>query len=150
VSSEALYHEALVRLARAATGAGRLTAPDGSAVRDNPLCGDRVTFDVRVHDGCIAAVAHQVRGCLLCEAAAALLGQAAPGAAPGEVGAARAAAAALLTAGAPAPDGRWAELEKFVPVGQVPSRHGCVLLPFAALEAALAAALDPARSRERG
>jgi hypothetical protein len=31
VTADALYHEVILRLARAATGAGRLEAPDGSA-----------------------------------------------------------------------------------------------------------------------
>jgi len=57
VSAEDLYHEALVRLAREAVGAGALPAPaggtltaalHGSATVDNPLCGDRVTMEVRV------------------------------------------------------------------------------------------------------
>ena len=47
------------------------TAPTKSARRDNPLCGDRVTIDVRLDDsGKIAEIAHQVRGCLLCQASA--------------------------------------------------------------------------------
>jgi nitrogen fixation protein NifU and related proteins len=138
VSAEALYHEALVRLARAATGAGRLEAPEGSATLDNPLCGDRVTFEVRLSEGRVAMLAYRVRGCLLCQAAASLLGRAAAGATPGEVAVARAGAAAMLESGAPPPGDPWADLELFVPVRGVASRHGCVLLPFDALGEALA------------
>jgi nitrogen fixation protein NifU and related proteins len=138
VSAEELYHQALVRLARAATGAGRLEAPEGSATLDNPLCGDRVTFEVRLSEGRVAALAHRVRGCLLCEAAASLLGRAAVGATPGEIAAARAGAAAMLQSGAPPPGGPWADLELFAPVRGVGSRHGCVLLPLDALGEALA------------
>jgi nitrogen fixation NifU-like protein len=140
VTAEGLYHDALVRMARAATGAGRLEDPQGSATLDNPLCGDRVTIQVRLSQGRIAALAHQVRGCLLCEAAASLLGRAAVGATPAEVAAARAGAAAMLAAGAPLPQEPWAELELFRPVHEVKSRHRCVLLPFEALGEALARA----------
>jgi nitrogen fixation protein NifU and related proteins len=80
-----------------------------------------------------------VRGCLLCQASAALLRRAAPGASFAEVAQARAAAAAVLTGAAP-PDGAWADLAAFTPVRAVRSRHTCVLLPFDALQAALVGA----------
>ena len=140
MTADELYQGELVRLARDATGAGRLDDPQGSATLDNPLCGDRVTFDVRLAGGRIAALAHRVRGCLLCEASASLLGRSAVGATAGEVAAARAGAAGMLAEGAAAPGGRWERLELFRPVGAVKSRHLCVLLAFDALDAALARA----------
>ena len=141
MTQDELYQAELVRLARAATGAGRLEGAQGAATLDNPLCGDRVTFEVRLDAGRIAAVAHRVRGCLLCEACAALLGEAAPGATVAGVAGARSAAAAMLAQGAAPPeDGRWQRLALFRPVGEVRSRHRCVLLPFEALAEALARA----------
>jgi nitrogen fixation protein NifU and related proteins len=137
VTAEAIYHEALVRLARDAAGAGRLDAPAASATVDNPLCGDRVTVEVRVEAGRIASLAHRVRGCVLCQASASLLGRMGPGSTPAEVEAARAALIALLEAGAAAPPGRFAELSVFEPVRAVRSRHRCALLPFEALREAL-------------
>ncbi len=139
VTAEALYQQALVRLARAANG-GRLENPEGSATLDNPLCGDWVTFDVRLREGKILALAYQVRGCVLCQAAASLLARGAAGAPPGDIAETRARLAAMLQAGAPPPEGAWAELEVFTPVRAVPSRHGCALLPFDALAEALARA----------
>lgn len=47
--------------------------PTETATVDNPLCGDRVTIDVKLAGGKLAAIGHQVRGCLLCEAAAATI-----------------------------------------------------------------------------
>ncbi len=141
MTQDELYQAELLRLARAATGAGRLDGAQGTATLDNPLCGDRVTFEVRLEAGRIAAVAHRVRGCLLCEACASLLGEAAPGATSAGVEAARSAAAAMLARGAAPPeDGRWQRLALFRPVGEVKSRHRCVLLPFEALGEALARA----------
>lgn len=140
MTAEGLYQEAIVRLAREASGAGRLEAPDGSATLENPLCGDRVTFEVRLRRGRIAALAHRVRGCLLCQASASLLGRAATGAAPGDVAEARQRAAELLRSGTPPPPGAWKDLAAFAPAGAVPSRHGCVLLPFDALGEAFARA----------
>jgi nitrogen fixation NifU-like protein len=139
VSAE-VYHDALVALAREATGAGRLPAPAASATRDNPLCGDRVTFEVRVADGRVEALAHQVRGCLLCQASASFLGGHAAGHRRADLASARSGLAALLADGTPLPAGAWAGLALFEPVGAVKSRHGCVLLAFDALDDALAGA----------
>ena len=78
--SDQLYQDRIVALAKAKTGAGKLAAPTKSARRDNPLCGDRVTIDVRLDDrGQIAEIAHQVRGCLLCQASASALSSVAVG-----------------------------------------------------------------------
>ena len=77
--SEELYQAALVARAHAGRGRGRLAAPDRSITLDNPLCGDRVTLDLRLANGQIAAVGHLVRGCLLCEAGAETIAAHAPG-----------------------------------------------------------------------
>lgn len=135
-----LYHQALVRLARAADGAGRLEGAAAAATVDNPLCGDRVTVEVRLEGGRVGALAHRVRGCLLCQASASLLGRAAPGRTPAEIREAQAALSALLRSGAPPPGGPFADLSLFTPVQAVPSRHRCALLPFEALARALSEA----------
>jgi nitrogen fixation NifU-like protein len=140
VNGDALYQDALLRLAREATGAGRLEAPDGTAACDNPLCGDDVVMDVRLRGGAVAALGHRVRGCVLCQAAASALGAAAPGRTPDELRRARGEVAAMLAGAAPPPGGPWEALGAFLPVRAVRSRHACVLLPFDAAAAALAAA----------
>ncbi len=131
------YHQALLRLARAAVGAGRLEEPRAAATLDNPLCGDRVAVEVRLAGGRVAALAHRVRGCVLCQAAASLLGGAAPGRTPAELETAHAALASLLRSGTPPPAGPFGDLALFAPVRAVPSRHRCALLPFEALARAL-------------
>ena len=73
------YHDAIVRAAKVAVGAGRLVCPDASAMVDNPLCGDRVTIDLHILDGRITDIAQEVRGCLLCEAASSILAEKAVG-----------------------------------------------------------------------
>ena len=136
--SEALYQAALVERAHAGRGRGRLPAPDRSVTLDNPLCGDRVTIDLTLQDGRVATVGHQVRGCLLCEASAETIAQHAPGKTAAELAEASAAVAAILKEGAAAPEGEWSALAVFAPVHDVKSRRECVLLPFEALEKALA------------
>jgi len=133
--SEQLYQERIVALAKAKTGAGKLASPSKSARRDNPLCGDRVTIDVRLDgEGRIAEIAHQVRGCLLCQASASALssvavGRDAAGIADVRRDAERAIGREAGEAGEP--------FSAFAPVAGYKSRQECVLLPFEALEDAL-------------
>ena len=134
--SDQLYQERIVALAKSKTGAGKLTAPTKSARRDNPLCGDRVIIDVRLDgEGRIAEIAHQVRGCLLCQASAAALASVAVGrdrAGIAEIrhDAERALGREAGEAGEP--------FAAFAPVKDHKSRQECVLLPFEALRDALA------------
>jgi nitrogen fixation NifU-like protein len=132
--SEALYHAALVERARTAFGKGRLPQADASATVDNPLCGDRVTLDLKLADGRIAAIGHEVRGCLLCEAAAATIAEFLRGGRAGEIEAVSAAAKRLMKEGHVDP--HWPCLEIFTPVHNAKSRRDCVLLPFEALRRA--------------
>jgi len=139
LSAYQIYQDAIKTLAADAIGHGALAAPDGRAFVDNPLCGDSVEMHVNLAAGRITALAHEVRGCLLCRAAASILGKRAPGATPAEIERISAAVAALLEQQAPAPTD-WPELDAFVPVRDHRSRHRCVQLPFHALNAALRAA----------
>jgi nitrogen fixation NifU-like protein len=134
---DALYHEAILDLAKKAEGSGRLEAPDARVTVDNPLCGDRISLDLRLLDGRVSELAHKARSCLLCQAAASVIGARAPGKAPAELRAV-AEQVAQAVAGDPAAIGAsWPELSAFAPVHAHKSRHECVLLPFQALVQAL-------------
>ncbi len=136
--SEELYQAALVARAKQGRTRGRLAQPQNSITLDNPLCGDRVTLDVNLTDGRVSAVGHHVRGCLLCEASAELIAAHATGKTQGELADATSAVTAILREGKDAPAGAWSELAIFAPVHKVKSRQDCVLLPFEALNKALA------------
>lgn len=138
VSADRIYQEALMALANAATGQGALVAPDGRAFIDNPLCGDCVEMEVNLAGSRITALAHQVKGCLLCRAAASVIGKRAVGAKLEEVELISAGVSEMLERQAPPPAG-WHELSAFVPVHGHRSRYDCVRLPFRALLDALRA-----------
>jgi nitrogen fixation NifU-like protein len=104
-----LYDEAIKALARAAHGAGSLSAPDALVRLDNPYCGDRIDLALTLNGSRIGAVAHDTRGCLLCCASASLIGLRAPGADMRQVEHAIAASDALL-AGRELPALTWNEL----------------------------------------
>ena len=133
------YQAALKAHAKHACRKGRLKSPDASATVDNPLCGDRITVDLKIENGRIADFAQDVRGCLLCEASASMIACHAVGATAEQVAQARAAMETLLRAPEETENGArpWDEIAAFKPVRPIKSRHECVLLPFEALEQAL-------------
>ncbi|MFO1036559.1 MAG: iron-sulfur cluster assembly scaffold protein [Geminicoccaceae bacterium] len=138
--SQQLYNDAIVSTAKANQGAGRLPAATHSATCDNPLCGDRVTLDLQVEDGRVGAVAQKTRGCLLTQAAAAVIAAHAAGATREDLRRVAQEVEALLQGSDDRPD--WPELEMFRPVQAVKSRHDCVLLPFHAVDEAFASPVD--------
>ena len=133
--SDQLYQAQIVALAKAKTGAGKLENTTRSARRDNPLCGDRVTIDVRLDgQGRIAEIAHQVRGCLLCQASASALASVAVG--RDAAGIAEIRHDAERAVGREAGEAR-EPFAAFAPVAAHKSRQECVLLPLEALKDAL-------------
>lgn len=131
-----LYQEAIKTFARAANGHGKLPMPTGEAKLDNPLCGDRVRVQVTMAAGGIVAVAHETKGCLLCQAAASVIGLRAAGHDQAAIDAMANEVEKMLADGSPL-SLAWPELSMFEPARAYSSRHGCVLLPFRALQAAL-------------
>ncbi len=142
--SDAIYNERIKALAAEAARLMRIEAADCTREEDNFLCGDRMALDVDRRDGRVLAIGGRVRGCLLVQAAAALIARRAPGLGDGELVQVIAEVEHLLTsadgAGPGAPS--WDELAMFAPVRDHKHRHDCVLLPFRALGACLDRAED--------
>lgn len=136
--SDDLYHRAILEAAAAAVGAGSLPSPHGRASIDNPLCGDRVDVEVRMSGARVSALAHRVRGCVLCEAAASLIGECALGASAPEVAEVGRRVNAMLEGTGTHFEPPWEALGMFRPARDFRSRHECVTLAFEALAAALA------------
>lgn len=131
-----IYPDAMKILAEQELGHGRLIAPHGEILMHNPLCGDRVEMEVKTDKGRIAAVAHRVKGCLLCRASASIIGANAVGAYSEEIERITMEVERLLEYGEPLATG-WDQLQVFSPVHGHRSRYRCVLLPLRALIAAL-------------
>lgn len=140
-----LYHQAILDAAAAASGSGELERADARVEIDNPLCGDRVRIDLTMEGDRVKRLAHRVRGCLLCEAAASVIGERAPGEHAADLRALLPALRAGLGNEEQALSLRWPSLEMFAPVRPHRSRHDCVLLPFDALVRALDEAQESRR-----
>ena len=133
--SDPIYRRELLRLAADAVGAGRLEAPHGSATLHNPACGDRVTVDITLENGRIAALKHHAQACVITQASAAILGAEAVGLDRAGLSGLRDRVAAMLEGG-PVPPTPFQAYGAFDGVAEHKGRHVCVLLPLeAALEA---------------
>lgn len=132
-----LYHRAILELAKQAGRTGRLGQPEVTVTVDNPLCGDRITLDLSMTAGRVRDIGHRVRGCLLCQAAAAAIAARAPGETAATLRQVAGGIERAIREDPAAADGLWPELAAFVPVHPHKSRHDCVLLPFDALLQAL-------------
>jgi NifU-like protein involved in Fe-S cluster formation len=139
----ALYSPAILRLALACADFPPLKVADASVERRAPLCGSRITLDMRRGaDGRVKAVGFAVHACAIGQAAAALLAREVPGRSGTDLSqVARALARWLEDAAAPMPD--WPGIEALNPVRALPARRGAALLPF---EAAADAAMQAARA----
>lgn len=135
-----LYRKDLLRLAADARGAGRLSAPDATATVHNPACGDRVTVDLALTDGRIAALAHHTHACVLAQASAAILADAAIGMDAAALATLASDVRTMLKDHAPPPHPVYGVFDG---VADHSGRHTCVLLP-------IAAAIKALETREEG
>lgn len=134
--SDSLYRKELLRLAADAHGAGRLAEDHATGHAHNPVCGDKVTVDLVVAGGRIAAIAQDTKACVLTQASASILGDRVKNATRADVEALRARVEAMLNANAAPPGPPFEPFGLFDGTIAFPGRHRCVLLPFDAVLAA--------------
>lgn len=138
--SAALYNSTILRLATSIPYQARLADPQASVEKRSPVCGSRVTVDVRLgSDGRLAELGQEVRACALGQASAALMGEHAIGRSAGELVAARDALTDFL-AGKRGDPGDWPGLEIFEPARPHSARHASIRLAFEAVAEAAARA----------
>ena len=138
-----LYSAKVLRLAADLPRVGRLADPDGSSEKVSKLCGSRVVVDVKVDDGRVVDFAQDVKACALGQASASVLGAHVIGASLEELETTLNAFRAMLKAGGPPPEGRFADLALLATVKDYPARHTSTLLAFeAAAEAVRNATAD--------
>lgn len=115
-----LYNKQILRLAALIRRVGRLAAPDASATAHSRLCGSRIAIDLKLDGDVTTDDADQGAGILSDVFRDKML----------------------------PPPGLWVELEPFLPLADIRSRHGSALLPSQALQRATAK-VSSARARER-
>ena len=144
------YNEQILRLAASIPRVGRLAVPDASATAQSRLCGSRITVDLKLDGNVITDYAHEPRACVVGEAVASVVAKIVVGLTIEDVDEGATILHSLLQDKTPPPPGPWAELEPFLPVADVRSRHGSALLPFQALQRAIAEASAGSSSHPSG
>ncbi|SFU06997.1 iron-sulfur cluster assembly scaffold protein [Sedimentitalea nanhaiensis] len=110
-----------------------LDAPDVTVTAVSPVCGSRLTLDIRFDQQTIAAIGWRCRACVLGMASLAIAREAAIGATEGQIAQVRAGIQDLLSGGAPDFPARWSQCSVFAAARGFPTRHGSILLPVDAL-----------------
>ncbi|MFG6516625.1 iron-sulfur cluster assembly scaffold protein [Sulfitobacter sp. 1A13496] len=144
-----LYSARILALAAEIPHLGRMEAPQASVKRRSPLCGSTVTVDVRVEDGHLAEMKQDVKACALGQAAAAVVGDAAPGRSLAQITTARDQLRAMLKGEGPVPDAPFDGFEVLTPATGYKNRHASIMLSIEALTEAMQEAEAPAEAGER-
>jgi len=137
-----LYQQVILDHNRKPRNFRKIANANRAAEGYNPLCGDRITVEVRVEDGIVKDAAFQGAGCAISKAAASMMTASVNGKSETEVDALFRGVHAMLTGanGAPADVGK---LAVFAGVREFPSRIKCATLAWHALQAALHGAAEP-------
>jgi len=140
-----LYNAEILRLAASIPHGERLDAPHASVRRTSPICGSRVTADVRMdRQGRVAAFGQEVRACALGQASAAILGDGVIGRDAATLREAHQALVQWLKGEDPLPDllaTQFPRLQLMQPARAHGARHASIALAFDAAASAAEEAL---------
>lgn len=139
-----LYQQIIIEHNRSPRNFKKLARPNRFAHGDNPLCGDKITLEVRLDGEVIAEIGFQGSGCAISQASASLMTSAVLGKTAAEAEAVFRDVHAMLTAAPTAPvDAQLGKLAALAGVRQFPIRVKCASLPWHTLHAALTTAAEP-------
>ncbi|HSU59559.1 MAG TPA: SUF system NifU family Fe-S cluster assembly protein [Bryobacteraceae bacterium] len=131
-----LYQETILDHSKRPRNKAALAGATHKAEGYNPLCGDRLSLQLKIENGHITGVGFQGAGCAISTASASLMTEAIKGKTPDEVESAFQKFHALLTEERPpAPD--LGKLAVFSGVREYPMRVKCATLAWHTLRAAL-------------
>ena len=131
-----LYQETIIDHSKRPRNRGSLEQATHTAEGYNPLCGDRLTLQLKIEDGRVSAVAFQGMGCAISTASASLMTDAIKGKTPEEAEVTFKKFHELLTEERP-PAADLGKLAVFSGVREYPMRVKCATLAWHTLHAAL-------------
>ena len=131
-----LYQEVIIDHSKRPRNFRRLPAANRTAQGHNPLCGDKITLDVKVEDGHIGEIAFQGSGCAISTASASLMTESVKGKTLAEAERLFDKFHKLITSDKPAASDL-GKLAVFSGVREFPARAKCATLAWHTLRAAL-------------
>ncbi len=141
----ALYQEVILDHNRSPRNFGELPEAAHRAEGNNPLCGDRLTVELKLEAGRIADVRFRGQGCAISTASASLMTEAVKGRTLEDASALFERFHDMLTGDPSVPaeaSGELGKLAVFAGVREFPIRVKCATLPWHTLRAALSGAGD--------
>ena len=132
-----LYREVILDHFKALHHKGELPGATVKADGTNPLCGDELTYYLRMDGGRVAQARFTGKGCAISQAAASMLAQELEGKSVGEAGRLIGAMKALMQGAAPNPSVDLGDLESLAGVRKFPVRVKCAALSWNVAERAL-------------
>lgn len=130
--AKTLYQDLVVDHGKSPRNEGPLASATHEATLKNPLCGDRVTIHLHVHDT-IDAATFEARGCMIAKASASLLTEAVKGLTPEQARALASRVSELVEKETDVPE----RLSPLAGAREFPARRSCVTLAWDALVRAL-------------
>lgn len=128
-----LYSRRILKLAADVQRTDRLKDADATITKTSPLCGSRVTVDIKLDGDRISDFAHEVKACALGQTSSSIMARNAVGSSIREIEDVADTMRKMLKEGGPVPSGRWSDLEVLEPVRDYKSRHASVMLTFDAV-----------------
>ena len=132
-----LYREVILDHFRNPTHSGELPGAQINVEGANPLCGDELTFHLKMDDGRIAQIRFQGKGCAISQAAASMLAAQLEGKTAAEVGQLVSAMKALMQGQLPDGSVDLGDLEALEGVRKFPVRIKCAALSWNIVEQGL-------------
>lgn len=132
-----IYNRKILELAADIPHLQRLHDPDATAVAHSRLCGSKVSVDLKMKDGVVTDFGQDVKACALGQASSSVMGRHIIGSTAEELRHLKDRMYAMLKQDGPAPSGKWADYEAFIPVRDFKARHASTLLTFDAVTDAI-------------
>ena len=132
-----IYNRKILEFAADIPRLQRLDVPDATATAHSRLCGSKVTIDLKMHDGVVTDFGQDVKAYALGQASSSVMGRHVIGSTAQELRDLKAQMYAMLKEEGPAPTGKWADYEAFLPVRDFKARHASTLLTFDAVTDAI-------------
>ena len=134
---EALYRDVILEHFKHSTHAGELPDAQIRVEGANPLCGDEVTFALRVAEGRVQQARFQGKGCAISQAASSMLAGQLEGKTLAEAAALIEAMKGLMQGREPDPSVDLGDLEALAGVRKFPVRVKCAALSWNVVERGL-------------
>lgn len=128
-----LYSRRILKLAADVQRTERLADPQATVTKTSPLCGSRVTVDLKLDGDVISDFAHEVKACALGQTSSSIMARNAVGSSADEIREVADTMRKMLKEEGAPPTGRWQDLEVLEPVRDYKSRHASVMLTFDAV-----------------